>query len=167
MNCTVRPLAMLGFTGVTAIEESVAAVTVKVVSPDMLPDVAVMTAVPAATPVARPPGFTVATLIVPEAQVTDAVISTVVPLEYVPSAVNCLVRPATTLGFIGITVIKLKVAAVTLSVVFPDLLPDVAVITAVPAATPVARPPGFTVATLIVPEAQVTDAVISTEVPSE
>ena len=81
VNCTVRPLAMLVFTGVTAIEESVAAVTVKVVFPDLLPDVAVMTAVPAATPVARPLAFTVATLIVPDDQVTDAVISAEVPSE--------------------------------------------------------------------------------------
>ena len=80
---------------------------------------------------------------------------------------NCLVRPATTLEFTGVTAIDESVAAVTVKVVFPDLLPDVAVMTAVPAATPVARPLGFTVATLIVPEAQVTDAVISTEVPSE
>ena len=161
MNCLVRPATTLEFTGVTAIEESVAAVTVKVVFPDLLPDVAVMTAVPAATPVARPVGFIVATLIVPEAQVTDAVISTDVPSEYVPVAVNCLVRPATTLGFTGVTAIDESVAAVTVKVVFPDLLPDVAVMSDVPAVTPVARPLGLTMATPVVPDDQVTDAVIS------
>ena len=75
VNCMVWPMAMLGLTGVTVIETRIAAVTVKVVFPDLLPDVAVMTAVPAAAPVARPLAFTVATLIVPDDQVTDAVIS--------------------------------------------------------------------------------------------
>ena len=85
---------------------------------------------------------------------------------------NCLVRPLAILGFTGVTVIKLRVAAVTVSVVFPDMLPDVAVMTAVPAATPVARPLvkrplGFRIATPIASDDQVTDAVISCEVPSE
>ena len=79
---------------------------------------------------------------------------------------NCLVRPLAILGFTGVTVIKLRVAAVTVSVVLPDLLPDVAVMTDVPAVTPVARPPGFTVATEMVTEDQVTDEVISRDMPS-
>ena len=79
---------------------------------------------------------------------------------------NCLVRPLAILGFTGVTVIKLKVAAVTVSVVLPDLLPDVAVMTDVPAVTPVARPPGFIVATEMVTEDQVTDEVISRDMPS-
>jgi hypothetical protein len=65
------------------------------------------------------------------------------------------------LGLAGVTVIKLKVAAVMVSSVFPDLLPDVAVITAGPTPIPVARPLGFTVATEIVPDDQITEAVIS------
>ena len=79
---------------------------------------------------------------------------------------NCLVRPLAILGLTGVTVIRLKVAGVTVSVVFPDTLPDVAVMTEVPVATPVARPPGFTIATPIAPDDQVTDAVMSCEVPS-
>jgi hypothetical protein len=161
VNCLVRPLAMLGLAGVTVIELKVAAVMVSSVFPDLLPDVAVITDVPAATPVARPPILMVATPIAPDDQVTDAVISCDVPSENVPVAVNCLVRPLAMLGLAGVTVIKLKVAAVTVNVVFPDLLPDVAVITAVPTPIPVARPPGFTVATEVVPDDQVTDAVIS------
>ena len=70
------------------------------------------------------------------------------------------------LGLTGVTVIRLKVAGVTVNVVFPDTLPDVAVMTDAPVATPVARPPGFTIATPNVPDDQVTDAVISTDVPS-
>ena len=79
---------------------------------------------------------------------------------------NCLVRPLAILGLTGVTVIRLKVAGVTVNVVFPDTLPDVAVMTEVPVATPVARPPEFTIATPIVPDDQMTDAVISTDVPS-
>ena len=79
---------------------------------------------------------------------------------------NCLVRPLAILGLTGVTVIRLKVAGVTVSVVLPDLIPEVAVMTEVPVATPVARPPGFTIATPNVPDDQVTDAVMSCEVPS-
>jgi len=80
--------------------------------------------------------------------------------------VNCLVRPLAILGLTGVTVIRLKVAGVTVNVVLPDLIPEVAVMTEVPDTTPVARPPGFTVATVILPDDQVTDAVISRDTPS-
>ncbi len=39
-NCSVVPLAMLGFTGVIAMDTSVTQVTVMVVDPDVLPDFA-------------------------------------------------------------------------------------------------------------------------------
>jgi hypothetical protein len=84
---------MDGFVGVTAMETSVAAVTVNVVEPDTEPDVAPMVVVPTLAPVARPllPAalLTVATFALEEAQVTDAVRSCVVASEYVPVAVNC------------------------------------------------------------------------------
>jgi hypothetical protein len=67
----------------------------------------------------------------------------------------------------GVTAMEVKVAAVTVRVVFPDMLPDVAEISAVPAATPVARPLVLTVATLVEPEDQIADVVRSCEVPSE
>ena len=47
-----------------------AAVTVRVVFPEILPEVAVMVAEPAATPVARPLLFTVATDVLDDFQVT-------------------------------------------------------------------------------------------------
>jgi hypothetical protein len=54
-NCWAVPFAMLGVAGVTATDTSVAGVTVKVTDGEvMLPKVAVMAVVPAATPVARP-----------------------------------------------------------------------------------------------------------------
>jgi hypothetical protein len=53
-NCWVVPKAMLGLMGVTVMNTSVAEVTVSVVDPDMLPDIAVTIVEPAATDVARP-----------------------------------------------------------------------------------------------------------------
>lgn len=50
-----------------------AGVTVAVVFAKMLPDVAVITDEPLATPVRRPPEETVATKVVPEVQVTEEV----------------------------------------------------------------------------------------------
>ncbi len=76
-NCLVVPFAMLGLAGVIARETSVAAVTVRVVDPDMLPDVAVIDVEPAATGVATPlePAelLIVATPVLEELQVTEVV----------------------------------------------------------------------------------------------
>ena len=85
VNCWVVAKAMLGLAGVIAMDTSVAAVTVSVVDPDMLPDVAVIVVEPAATDVARPlePAalLMVATPVVNEFQVTDVVRSCVVLSE--------------------------------------------------------------------------------------
>ena len=54
MNWLVSPFATLGFVGVTAIDTSVAGVTVSAVEPDTAPDVAVIVALPVATVLARP-----------------------------------------------------------------------------------------------------------------
>lgn len=63
----------------------------------------------------------------------------------------------------------------TVCVVLPEMLPEVALMTAEPAATPLARPPAATVATEvtgnvtgeIVADDQVTEDVMSCDVPSE
>lgn len=62
-------MAMEGLDGVTAMDCSVAGVTVAVVEPVMLPLAALMVAVPAATAVTRPPLETVATVASDEVQV--------------------------------------------------------------------------------------------------
>jgi hypothetical protein len=54
VNCRVVPLTMLGLVGVTTIDTSVAGVTVSVVDPGILPDVAVIVVEPAATEVTSP-----------------------------------------------------------------------------------------------------------------
>jgi len=75
---------MEGFAGVTVIETS-ATVTVKVVEPEILPDLAVIVAVPAAFDVAFPFDLgtllTVATGLAEELQTTDAVMSFVLLSE--------------------------------------------------------------------------------------
>ena len=75
--------------GVTDMEDRVAGIIVRVVFPEMLPEVAVTMDVPTATAVARPMLLTVATDVFDDLQVTCTVISWLVPSEYIPVAVNC------------------------------------------------------------------------------
>jgi hypothetical protein len=77
----VFPAGMLGLAGITEMEDRVARVTVRVVLPEILPDVAVMMAEPAATAVAKPLLLTVATEVSDEFQVTWGVMSRLVPSE--------------------------------------------------------------------------------------
>ncbi len=67
--------------GVTAMDTSVAELTVRAVEPEILPDVAVIVAVPAATGVTSPKEpvvlLIVATDVADEPHITDAVISCV------------------------------------------------------------------------------------------
>jgi len=64
VNCSVTPIGTEGLAGVTAREESAAAVTVSIVEPLMpLGDVAVMLDVPVAFVMASPPGLIVATAV--------------------------------------------------------------------------------------------------------
>ena len=62
-----------GFAGVTAMDCSVAAVTVNTVEPLTAPEVALIVLVPTPAPVARPPLVIVAVEVVADAHVTDAV----------------------------------------------------------------------------------------------
>ncbi len=153
----------------------VAGFTVNEVDPVTLPDVAVTVVVPAATEVAKPlePAalLTVATPVLDELQVAEAVRSCVVLSENVPVAENCVVVPLAMLGLEGVTVMDTRVAGFTVSEVDPVTLPDAAVIVVVPAATEVARPlePAalLTAATPVLDELQVAEAVRSCVVLSE
>jgi len=168
VNCLVVLSAMLGFVGATWIETSVAGVTVSVVLPEIVPEAAVIVVEPAATAAASPlePAvlLTVATVVNEELQVTIAVMSWIVLSEKIPVAVNCLVVPSAMLGFVGSTSTDTSVAAVTVSVVLPEIPPNVAVIVVDPAAAAAASPlePAelLTVATVVDEEVQVTEAVI-------
>jgi hypothetical protein len=66
-------LVIVGLAGVTAIDCSVAAVTVSKVEPTTDPDVALMLLVPTPAPVAKPPVVIVAVPGVPKAHVTEFV----------------------------------------------------------------------------------------------
>ena len=70
VNCSVAPLVIDGFAGVTAIDCKVAAVTVNTVDPLIAPEVALIVDVPTPAPVASPVVLIVAMLVVPEDQVT-------------------------------------------------------------------------------------------------
>ena len=71
VNCCVRPLAIDGLAGVTAIDFSFAAVTVSTSTGEVTPlKPAVMALVPSARPVARPPLVMLAVAGVADFQVT-------------------------------------------------------------------------------------------------
>ena len=156
MNCCVLPAATDGFTGVTAMDTNVAAVTVSVVLPTMPPLVAEIVLVPAFSADARPALVIVAVVSVPDAHVTLPVKFCVELSLYVPVAVNCCVLPAATDGSAGVTAMDTSVAAVTVSVVLPTMLPLVAEIVLVPAFSADAKPALVIVAVVSVPEAHVT-----------
>jgi hypothetical protein len=134
---------------------------VRVLFPEIIPEVAVMVAVPAATAVTKPVLLTVATDELEELQVTCVVTSRPVPSEYKPEAANCWVTPTGMLGLTGVTDMEDRVAEVAVRFVLPEIVPEVAVMVAVPAATAVAMPVLLTVATDGLEEVQVTRVVIS------
>lgn len=80
-------------TGVISIDSNTAGVTVRVVVPEKLPDVAVIVAVPTPTDVASPLVgavlLMVETRVSEELQEADDVIFCVVPPVNVPVAINC------------------------------------------------------------------------------
>src|SRR5580698_2783626 len=166
VNCCVAPLAIDGFGGVTAIDCSVAAVTVRVVEPLIEDDVALIVEVPTPAPLASPEALIVAVVVVPEVQVTVDVRFCVVPSLNVPVAVNCWVAPLAIEGFAGVTAIDCNVAAVTVSKVEPEIDDDVAAMVEVPTPAPVASPAALIVAVVVVPDDQVTVDVRFCVVPS-
>ena len=123
--------------------------------PEILPEMALMVAVPAARAVARPPLLTVATDVSDDLQVTCVLISWLVPSEYVPVAVKSLEFPAAMLGLAGATDIE-DSKGVTVRVVVPETPPAMALMVAVPTETPVTSPLPLTVATDLLDEPQVT-----------
>jgi hypothetical protein len=139
----------------------VAGAAVSTVEPTIEFKVAVMLLVPLeATTVARPPLDMVATNVVADAQVTDAVRFCVLLSLKVPVAVNCSVKPFATVGFAGVTAMDCRVAGAAVSTVEPTIEFKAAMMLLVPlAATTVARPPLEMVATDVVADAQVTEAV--------
>lgn len=91
MNCCVLPLAIEGLGGVTAIDTKVAGVTVRLVEPKILPEIAEISVIGTSVlrAVARPAGLIVAVASTDDTHVTEEVRFLVLESEYVPMAVNC------------------------------------------------------------------------------
>ena len=129
-----------------SMDVSTACVTVSDVEPEKPPDVAVIVVEPTLTDVARPfdPDvlLTVAILVFEEFHVTVEDMSCVVLSENVAMAMNCWVVPSTMLGFVGVTVIEVITAGVTVSVAEGlDVMPENCARTdVVPTLTAVANP---------------------------
>jgi len=152
---------MLGLTGVIDTDTSFADVTVRAAEPTILPDAALIVVVPADSEVAFPPATMEAMDVADELHVADAVRSCVELSEKVPVAVNCWVVPVGIVGLDGVTAMDTSVAAVTVKVAEPEMLPTAAVIVtgAVPTAIAVAFPLESMVAVESDDELQATDAV--------
>lgn len=80
VNCCVVPKAIDGLEGVTEMETSAGGLTVSVVDPLMLPEVAVIVVPPVPTVLASPAVEMVATLVAVELHVTELVMLELVPL---------------------------------------------------------------------------------------
>lgn len=150
----------------TVIDGGPGAVTVRLVENENRFADAVIVEVPALAAVAKPFPPTVATPGAEDTQVTDPVMSRVVPSEYLPATVNCCVAPGGTNGFCGLTIAVSKAGPVMVSVPETVTLPEVAVIVVVPWATEVTSPAGLTVATDADKEFQATALVRSCVLPS-
>ena len=114
VNCLLPLAAIENVAGATAMDTTVAAVTVKVAAGDVTPPkVAAIAEVPAVTPVARPVcNPTSATPGVPEAQLAEAVTSWGGPKLMVAVAVNCLLPLAAIENVAGATAIDCTVGKI-------------------------------------------------------
>ena len=89
MNCWFVPSAIDALAGETEIETSTGAVTVNVADATIVPELALMFAIPWVRPVASPALFTVAIAGADDVQFTVLVRFCVLPSLYDPVAVNC------------------------------------------------------------------------------
>ena len=152
---------MTGLVGETAMDCRVAVVTLRVVEPEVRPELAVIVVVPAAREVALPATSIAATELLEEVQATADVRSCVLLSVKVPMAVNCWDVPLAMLELVGVTATDRSVAVVTVRVVVPVLPPVVALMVVEPAARAEAIPAAFMVAVVVVDELQVTTSVRS------
>jgi hypothetical protein len=162
VNCCVDPTAMLAGVGVTVTAVTLR-VTVSVAEPWTPVRIAVTVVDPAATPVATPAAFTVATAGLEVVQLTAPVTSAVVLSLYVAVARNCCVALAAMLGAAGVTAMEVRVFVTTGACTVSDAAPEmplmVAVMVAVPAEIAEARPAGVIPATAVSDDFHVADVV--------
>src|SRR5215813_1479495 len=111
MNCCVFPCRIEGFAGVTAIDTSVDAVTVRAAEPMTEPDLAEIVAVPmpavAASPRLPASLLIAATPASEELQITDASLCVLLSAK-TPVATNCWPFPRETDAFPGVTEIDTR-----------------------------------------------------------
>jgi hypothetical protein len=117
--------------------------------------VAVIVVEPAATPVTSPVALTAATALLPLAQIT-ARPERVLPFASLGVAVSCTVCKTWMLAVAGLTVTDATGTWVTVTAALPLFPSLVAVMVAEPAAFPVTSPLALTVATAVLPLAQLT-----------
>jgi hypothetical protein len=166
VNGCVAPIDTDAEPGDTAIETKAAAETVRLVEPAIEPEVALMIVVPILPLVAFPVAPMMATLVVAEAHVAVLVKSWVLPSEKVPVAVNCWLVPSAMEGLLGVTVIELRTAAVTVKLSVPVTEPYWAEMVTVPCPRALPKPVLLTVAVVGLEELQVAELVKSCVVPS-
>ena len=99
VNCWVAPATKLRFAGLTAMDDRVAEVTVKVEDPATEPAVAVIVVCPALAELATPLVAMVATVGAELAQLTDVVRSCRLPFVNLPVALNGCTVPTAQRGF--------------------------------------------------------------------
>ena len=163
-NTLLVPEAIAALTGLTAIETSVAEVTVKVVEAVKEPFVAVIVVVPGCWLTATLP-LMVATAGFDELQLTLLRVC-VLPSLYWPTAKNgCVVVLAMT-GDNGVMLMVSRLGACTVMVELPLTCSKLAEITAVPGLIPEATPALLQVATVGADEVQLTTRVIFCVLPS-
>jgi hypothetical protein len=122
------------------IDTSVAELTFKEAVPVTAPRIALMFAVPDATPVTILTLPTVATAVLSDAQLTSRVIFCVLASLNVPAAVNDNLDPGAIVRPVGVTEIDTTWALLTVSVTELLAVPSVAVIVAAPGLKPFATP---------------------------
>lgn len=156
--------------GVIAIETSTAGVTVRTVALLMLPEEAVIVAVPIPALLANPVLLMVAVVRVSLDHVTALLRSCVLPSVNVPVAANCCIVPSASVGVAGPMVSDTSAAEVTVSVVLPLTVPALAVMVAAPCpsllATPCVPDALLIVATVVVSELHCTVPVMFCMLPS-
>jgi hypothetical protein len=145
-----------------AISMRVRLLPVNTADPLTLPNVALMVAVPASTPVASPVPLIVARVVSEEVHATDEVTSWFVPSESAPVATNFCVVPLAMPAAAGETRIDMTPAGVTVRIEVPNMLPRVAVIVTEPEPSASASPAPLIVARVGSDELHVTDEVTST-----
>ncbi len=161
VSCTVCPAGTPAVAGLTATDATGTVLTVMAAGALCPSLVAVIVAVPAATPVTSPLPVTVATAGALVAHVTTRPLSGW-PFASLGVAVNCTVCPTVTLAVAGLSVTDATGALLTTTVAVPLCPSLVAVSVAAPVAMPVATPLPLTAATVRLLVVQVTERPVRT-----